>query len=111
MSSGSCTRVGDAASAIMKVAESPSICWAMSSRYRELKPISISDESYPMGSSTVAESFYVLLAAKNKFNLEMASFTARDFSAEIADTRSTASAKVLQSTTMDLSFPAGMTRS
>ena len=39
------------------------------------------------------------------------SLMARDFSVEIADTRSTASAKVLQSTTSSLSLPAGMTRS
>ena len=36
---------------------------------------------------------------------------ARDFSVEIADTRSTASASILQSTSRDLSLPSGMTRS
>ena len=52
-----------------------------------------------------------LVAVRVSWPLATASLIARDFSVEIVATRSTASAKLLQSTSRILSLPDGMTRS
>jgi hypothetical protein len=83
----------------------------MSSRYRELKPISSGSPPYPTSSASSALPLSGLVAETVSAPSPRASLTARLFSVEMVETRSTASKKDLRSTSITLSLPEGITRS
>ncbi|MNC95807.1 hypothetical protein D3C83_130110 [compost metagenome] len=76
-----------------------------------MKPISSGSKPYSTGSSSLALPLSGLLTESVSLPSVMESFTARPLSLESVETRSTASAKALLSTSMVLSFPCGITRS
>ena len=75
-----------------------------------MKPISRSPPPYFTSSSSLALPASGLVADRVSVPFLRLSFTARDFSLEMVETRSTASANSRFGTSITLSFPVGMTR-